>query len=202
MKQFNPPRPTQSTGLFLHQRLVLTQELQLFLKLVQMTTVELKEYLEQELVENPTLEEEIGENNSEGIDSIEDFNFKPFEDCFLVGGNQGSPSFKESFEESEEEIPWENRVSEVQSLLDHLKWQLSLSDFSPEEKQIASLIIGNTNEDGYLETHPEEIALLLIKQNHDQNSSYETENASEEENCGRGNNALARAGAFFQEHQP
>lgn len=145
-----------------------------------MTTLELKEYLEQELVENPVLEE-VGEKNTEDTDSKEDFNFKPFEDSFLVGGNQGSPSFKESFEEGEEEIPWESRVSEVESLLDHLKWQLSLSDFSAEEKQIASVIIGNTNEDGYLETGLEEIALLLVKQNHELNSSSETENTSEEE---------------------
>src|SRR5579885_2740281 len=125
--------PTQK--LIQEQRLILTQELQLFLKLIQMTTLELKEYLEQELVENPVLEE-VGEKNTEDTDPKEDFNFKPFEDSFLVGGNQGSPSFKESFEEGEEEIPWESRVSEAQSLLDHLNWQLSLSNFSPEEKQI------------------------------------------------------------------
>lgn len=191
MKPVNPPRPTQGTGLFLQQRLILTQELQLFLKLIQMTTLELKEYLEQELVENPALEEEPGEKDAEDVDSKEDFNLKPFEDSFLVGGNQGLPSFKESFEEGEEETPWESRVSEVQSLLDHLKWQLSLSDFSSEEKQIASLIIGNTNEDGYLETDPEEIALLLIKQNHELNSSAETENASEREKTALYENLLA-----------
>ncbi|NIU88490.1 MAG: hypothetical protein GWN56_14880, partial [Nitrosopumilaceae archaeon] len=35
----------------LQQRLILTQELQLFLKLIQMTTVELKDYLEEQLIE-------------------------------------------------------------------------------------------------------------------------------------------------------
>ncbi len=39
------------------QKLILTQELQLFLKLIQMNTLELKEYLDEQLVENPTLEE-------------------------------------------------------------------------------------------------------------------------------------------------
>jgi RNA polymerase sigma-54 factor len=163
------------------QRLILTQELQLFLKLIQMTTLELKEYLEQELAENPVLEEEIEEKDTEDSDPKEDFNFKPFEDSFLVGGNQGSPTFKESFEEGEEDISWESRVSESLSLLDHLNWQLSLSDFSPEEKQIASVIIGNTNEDGYLEANPEEIALLLANQNHAPNSDAEGKNGSEEE---------------------
>jgi len=48
---------TTSQRLILQQRLVLTQELQLFLKLIQMTTLELKDYLEEQLIENPTLEE-------------------------------------------------------------------------------------------------------------------------------------------------
>ena len=58
------------------QKLILTQELQLFLKLIQMNTLELREYLDEQLVENPTLEEteekekpeETEDNNLEDID--------------------------------------------------------------------------------------------------------------------------------------
>ena len=46
---------TTSQRQVLQQRLVLTQELQLFLKLIQMTTLELKDYLEEQLIENPIL---------------------------------------------------------------------------------------------------------------------------------------------------
>src|ERR1700758_1205287 len=160
-----PPIPPPQQSLIQQQRLILTQELQLFLKLIQMTTLELKEYLEEQLIENPILEEEVEEKGAENTDSKdgEDFNFKSFEDSFFGGRDQSFSSSKEFFEEGEEEIPWESRVSETLFLLDHLKWQLSLSDFSTEDKQIASLIIGNTNEDGYLETDLEEIALLFIK---------------------------------------
>ena len=48
---------TTSQRQVLQQRLILTQELQLFLKLIQMNTLELKDYLEEQLIENPTLEE-------------------------------------------------------------------------------------------------------------------------------------------------
>ena len=148
------------------QRLILTQELQLFLKLIQMTTLELKEYLEEQLVENPVLEEKIEEEKDpkdENSSSEEQFDFNPNEKSFLQSGDDNLPYFKEIYEDYEEESPWENRVSSPESLLDYLKWQLSLSDFSTEDREIATLIIGNTNEDGYLETDLDEIALLLVK---------------------------------------
>jgi RNA polymerase sigma-54 factor len=164
------------------QSLILTQELQLFLKLIQMTTLELKEYLEEQLIENPILEESEGKNteNADPKDE-ESFNLKSFEDGFLRGRDQSFSSSKDFFEESEEEISWENRVTETESLLDHLKWQLDLSDFSYEDKQIASLIIGNTNEDGYFDTDLEEIALLFAKQKFEQDPIPAIQNASEEE---------------------
>ncbi|MGI9534887.1 MAG: hypothetical protein ACR2NW_08040 [Thermodesulfobacteriota bacterium] len=57
---------TQAPKLVQQQRLILTQELQLFLKLIQMNTLELKDYLEEQLIENPTLEEsEEGEKDKD-----------------------------------------------------------------------------------------------------------------------------------------
>ena len=147
------------------QRLILTQELQLFLKLIQMTTLELKEYLEEQLVENPVLEEKIEEEkntNDENPSSEEKFDFNAEDKSFLPSGDDNLPYFKEIFDDYEEESPWENRVSSPESLLDHLRWQLSLSAFSAEDREIASLIIGNTNDDGYLEIDLDEIALLLV----------------------------------------
>ena len=166
------------------QRPILTQELQLFLKLIQMTTLELKEYLEDQLVENPVLEVAEERNKESGVssdlpesetqsnpsemqanngeNSEEEFDFKQIEDSPFRDSQEGF-SFGEFSEEYEEETPWENRVSSNESLLDHLDWQLSLSDFSPEERAIASVIIGNINEDGYLEVEPKEIAIQVLE---------------------------------------
>ena len=55
-------------------------------------------------------------------------------------------------------------MSAADSLIDHLRWQLNVSEFTEEEKQIADIIIGNTNEDGYLEAEISEIERLVLKE--------------------------------------
>jgi len=172
--------PTQT----LQQRLILTQELQLFLKLIQMTTLELREYLEEQLVENPILEEKIEEDknaNEENHSDDSEYDFSDAEKSFLGSGDDNLPYFREIFGDQEEESPWENRVSAPESLLDYLKWQLNLSDFSPEEKEIGSLIMGNVNEDGYLETDLEEITILLVKNRFDSDPKIQETSDEEKE---------------------
>ena len=152
---------TTSQRQVLQQRLVLTQELQLFLKLIQMNTLELKDYLEEQLIENPTLEESEDAKEKTEESSNEEFDLSNIGDDRIFGNqNNDIPHYssREFFDDSEEESPWENRISSDDSLIDHLRWQLHISDFSHEEKEIASTIIGNTNEDGYLETDIEEVA--------------------------------------------
>ena len=161
---------TTSQRQVLQQRLILTQELQLFLKLIQMTTVELKDYLEEQLIENPTLEESQESNEKTEESSTEEFDLSNFGDDRIFA-NQDSDvphySSREFFDDSEEETPWENRVSSSESLIDHLEWQLKMAEFPKQEKEIASVIIGNTNEDGYLEAGIEEIVRIYMAENQD-----------------------------------
>ena len=171
---------TTSQRQVLQQRLILTQELQLFLKLIQMNTLELKDYLEEQLIENPTLEESQETNEKTEDSSNEEIDLSNIGDDRIFGNQDNDVphySSREFFDDSEEETPWENRISSSESLIDHLEWQLKMSDFSEQEKEIASIIIGNTNEDGYLETEIEEIVrvyrnknvrktLLLMKKKH------------------------------------
>ena len=152
---------TTSQRQVLQQRLVLTQELQLFLKMIQMTTLELKDYLEEQLIENPTLEEsDTPDEKGEDSSSDEDFSFDTFEDSRLLKNrDEDVPHYasREFIDDSDNDTTWENRVSAADSLIDHLRWQLKVSDFTQGEKQIAEIIIGNTNEDGYLEVDLDEI---------------------------------------------
>jgi len=152
---------TTSQRQVLQQRLILTQELQLFLKMIQMTTLELKDYLEEQLIENPTLEEsEVQEEKGEDSSTEEDFSFDTFEDGRLLKNRDDDiPHYmsREFIDDSNEDTTWENRVSSADSLIDHLRWQLKVSNFTEGEKQIADIIIGNTNEDGYLEADLTEI---------------------------------------------
>ncbi|MCL4245939.1 MAG: RNA polymerase factor sigma-54 [Candidatus Dadabacteria bacterium] len=64
----------------------------------------------------------------------------------------------------EDEQPWESRVTSADSLNDHLRWQIEVSDLTPGQKQSASVIIGNTNEDGYLEIDVDEILELYLQE--------------------------------------
>ena len=140
------------------QKLILTQHLRLFLSLVQMNTVELREYLEEQLIENPALEEDPDS-------SLETEKEDPGESLLNELGPTESdypaPEELEFSTEISEETTWENQIPNQDSLFEYLHWQLSMTDFSELQKQIASLIIGNINEDGYLEIELEEIARLL-----------------------------------------
>lgn len=138
------------------QKLILTQHLRLFLSLVQMNTVEIREYLEEQLIENPALEEDP---NSSSETEKED----PRESLLNELGPTETdyPAPEEFSAEISEETTWENQIPNQDSLFEHLHWQLSMTDFSERQKHIASLIIGNINEDGYLEIELEEIARLL-----------------------------------------
>lgn len=175
---------TTSQRQVLQQRLILTQDLQLFLKLIQMTTLELKDYLEEQLIENPTLEESQEPKEKTEDSSNEEFDFSTIGDDRVLGNHDNDVphySSREFFDDSEEESPWENRISSADSLIDHLRWQLNISDFSHEEKEIASIIIGNTNEDGYLEIDIEEIALIYHHQNKN-SGNLDSENEAIETN--------------------
>lgn len=149
------------------------------MKLIQMNTLELKDYLEEQLIENPTLEEtqETAEKTEDGTSDEIDFS-KIGDD--RIFGNQDSDvphySSREYFDDSEEESPWENRISSSDSLIDHLRWQLNMSDFTQEEKEIASIIIEATNEDGYIESDIEEVASIYLNENKDKLNSENEDN--------------------------
>ncbi|MDF1593094.1 MAG: RNA polymerase factor sigma-54 [Desulfobacterales bacterium] len=150
----------------LSQQLIMTPQLQMAIKLLQLSRLELVETIHQELEENPALEEisegtpedqssEEAENPPE-IESperevtieekiIEDIDWSNFIDEYNAPG-------KISYETESKEAPrFESFVAQKESLSEHLLWQLMMSFPSKDEKEIGSLIIGNLNKDGYLE---------------------------------------------------
>ena len=130
------------------QKLVLTQELRLLLNLLQMTTVELNGYLEEQLIENPALEEEPKPSDGEEASSL----------LGELPGGLPDYNYSAGYSTRADDFPsWESRIPQPDSLFEHLNWQLSMADFSKRQREIASLVIGNINEDGYLEIEAEEI---------------------------------------------
>jgi RNA polymerase sigma-54 factor len=64
-----------------------------------------------------------------------------------------------TYEKRDDDSPsWDNLLTKVPSLADHLMWQLKLSLFSELEMRIGEQIIGNIDQNGYLAATIDEIA--------------------------------------------
>ncbi len=158
------------------QQLVITPQLQQAIKLLQVTRMELVEMIQQEMRENPLLEEvEEGRetfNDGELPEGEEKGEAPPTEHTSEVrGAGEGADEFDwESYLENynlqsptrmaepddDERRSFENFTSKRTTLFDHLHWQLRLSNFTEEELEIGTWIIGNLDDDGYLQATLEE----------------------------------------------
>lgn len=158
------------------QQLVITPQLQQAIKLLQVTRMELVEMIQQEMRENPLLEEvEEGRetfNDGELPEGEERGEAPPTEHTSEVrGAGEGADEFDwESYLENynlqsptrmaepddDERRSFENFTSKRTTLFDHLHWQLRLSNFTEEELEIGTWIIGNLDDDGYLQATLEE----------------------------------------------
>ena len=76
-----------------------------------------------------------------------------------------SDYFESSFDrprcEFREAPPIENTLSREPDLYDHLLWQLHMSDIR-RQRELAELVIGNLDPDGFLVAHSEEIRSSLM----------------------------------------
>jgi RNA polymerase sigma-54 factor len=160
----------------LTQQLVMTPQLQQAIKLLQLCRLELLDVINQEMEENPLLEEAPEELPAEGDAGGEPITAQPeppplqpvtVEETdradidwsnYLEEYNAPGSIY---FETERREAPeYENFVARRESLNEHLMWQLLLSLPGGKEERIGSAIIGNLNRDGYLQSTVDEIATL------------------------------------------
>jgi RNA polymerase sigma-54 factor len=158
----------------LSQKLILTPSLQQAIKLLPMSTLELAELLNQEMVENPLLEEVPTEDaqpdqtatpetpaeadqakTDDGKDTWDDADYEYFFGEYLDEGYRPRQPT-----EVKELPPIENTLSTKSSLADHLMWQLGLQTSDATTRDIGAAIIGNIDDDGYLVASINEIAGL------------------------------------------
>ena len=156
------------------QKLILTPSLQQAIKLLPMTTIELSELLNQEMTENPLLEEVPTEDPAQEAaatteqeqadaekkadqkdDTWDDQDYEYFFGEYLDDGYRPRQP-----QEVKELPPIENTLSSKGSLADHLLWQLNLQQADDEVRDIGAAIIYNIDEDGYLAASVNEIAAL------------------------------------------
>lgn len=172
----DPRRPhlRPSLDLRLTQRLALTPSLLQKIELLQLNKLELREMLNQELIENPVLEEVVEGESPRDVsleerapeeiperddkrrerDSFDEIDFRYFFEEYLDTG------YRNRDVEEVEKPSIETFLVRPPSLADHLEWQLTLTELDPRTAEIAREIVGNLNQDGYLTVGLDEICQL------------------------------------------
>src|SRR5687767_13919202 len=150
------------------QKLILTPSLQQAIKLLPMSTLELSELLNQEMVENPMLEETPSETPEQQETAQEKPEEKPVQEKGDTWDDQDYEYFFGDYlddgyrprtpTEVKELPPIENTLSTAASLSDHLLWQLSMQTNEPGLRTIGEAIVGNLDDDGYLVATVEELS--------------------------------------------
>jgi RNA polymerase sigma-54 factor len=167
-------------NLKLAQQLIMTPQLQQAIKLLQLSRMELVDAINQEMEENPLLEEVVAEEDqlasanqeTEEITVVDREEIKSHERTEeLTGEGDGREEFDWSsyledygpmgvtYDRPDgDATSWDNMLSALPSLTDHLMWQLKLSRLTEREMHLGELIIGNLDQNGYLVATTAEIA--------------------------------------------
>jgi RNA polymerase sigma-54 factor len=165
----------QKLRLQLSQKLVMTPSLQQAIKLLQMTRLELETVLGQELVENPVLEEATEEpeddaapaeepraaTNGDAAEALEHEKAQADVDIeAYFNDDWDGPTSYAPRPDDRELPPLENTLTREPDLYDHLLWQVHMSDIAARQRELAELVIGNLDPDGFLVAGAEELAAL------------------------------------------
>lgn len=152
---------SQKLNLKQSQNLVMTPQLQQAIKLLQLNNLEIAEFIEEEIENNPLLEkiEAPSENKAEDLAPEKQKNESPEEEFdadsaidYGTGGNSSFDKLDDAFE---------NSVSRPETLRDHLTNQLLVSITEPRDQMIAALLIDQLDEAGYLRTSVTELSEKL-----------------------------------------
>ncbi len=170
----------------LSQKLIMTPQLQQAIKLLQLSRLELVQSVAQELTENPVLEElspeeppeETAEEKSESPETTTSATEgtpetapEPDETRELKSDLELGPQWEDYLNElgdgrdfgnaeaDDKELPsYDQTLTRLPSLSDHLQWQLHLTTSEPALVGGGEWIIGNLDDDGYLRTALDELS--------------------------------------------
>lgn len=186
----------QSLQLRLGQQLTMTPQLQQAIRLLQLSTLDLQQEIQEALDANPLLEEDIDysddKQNNENTESNKDES---------INGDDVEAAPSQSEIESSDalsnenisddlamDVSWDDYISAApvsvsnapapdndtvyqgstsESLQDYLMWQLRLTPFSDTDEMIATTIVEAVDDSGYLTQSSEEI-LEAVQQSDDQ----------------------------------
>ncbi len=148
----------------LSQSQVLAPQLQQSLQILQAPMLELRNLIQQEMQTNPVVEEDITEPSIEDKQREHEEFSEEFDRLAKLDdewrdymSQSASYSGRSSEEEERRQFFFDSLVGE-QTLQAHLLDQVSSTDFSKEDRQIAELLVGNIDDIGFLQSPPAEIA--------------------------------------------
>jgi len=161
----------QSQNLALQQ--ILAPQLQQSLLILQTPLLELRNLVQQEMETNPVLEELPDEPSADERDSAEsstDNNFKEefeklvrldeeWRDYMAQSASYNSEGFRNSQEAQDKRQFFFDSIAVQETLQQHLVAQLNQTALNAADRKAAELIIGNIDDNGFLQSTPEEMAL-------------------------------------------
>ncbi|WP_118985591.1 RNA polymerase factor sigma-54 [Photorhabdus sp. CRCIA-P01] len=161
----------QSLQLRLSQQLAMTPQLQQAIRLLQLSTLELQQEIQQALEANPLLEQdedhqeinnqELPDNETEAMDTLDALQQKDMPDELPLDASwdeiytAGTPSGTRN-DYNDDELPLYQGET-VQTLQDYLMWQAELTPFTETDAAIATSIIDAVDDTGYLTVPLEDI---------------------------------------------
>lgn len=174
----------QSLQLKIGQHLTMTPQLQQAIRLLQLSTLDLQQEIQEALESNPLLELEDEQDSTDEIPADSNDSPPPAEEAQATTSDESwdEPAPEEQWNE---EIPselatdsnwddtfqhqstpgparddnWEpgDNDSAEDSLQDHLRWQLNLTPMSDTDRMLATALIDAVDPDGYLRTDVDEV---------------------------------------------
>ncbi|AHF10705.1 MULTISPECIES: RNA polymerase factor sigma-54 [Dehalobacter] len=141
------------------QRLFMTTELRQAISVLQMSTLELSEYITKKIEENPFLDEDepVAENNEVVSKTATRVNMDDLIEHFSSDSNMGHIWN----EKNENDTGYEQYLSDRPSLYEQLELQLNLEIKNPADIIIGNFLIGSIDRNGYFTTELEYVSQKL-----------------------------------------
>ncbi|TEB04342.1 RNA polymerase sigma-54 factor [Pelotomaculum schinkii] len=151
------------------QKLIMTPELRQAITVLQLSSLELSTYIEQQFEENPLLELREEEVDREQIAAAEDKQVEPaderkeydldWEEYFHDSSDLGM--VRQERVQDQQDYGYENFLFKTPTLSEHLLFQLNMSSCQFRDRIIGEYLIGNIDENGYLRVSLREVASKL-----------------------------------------
>lgn len=133
------------------QKLIMTQQLQLAIKILQLPSIELNEYIQNQLEENPVLEA----SNNDGAAE------EPKIDWKKAARDLDNNDYYENYSDDDENVSPLNFIASTLTLRDHLIIQLHIAISDQKDSQIGEYLLDNIDSAGYLRIDAQDTAMLF-----------------------------------------